>query len=264
MKQKRIYFIVLIIFIIGCLFLIGRHVKEGFDGPSDKALVIVEPRSHKDLARVINNFDSVMPNDWDLYVFHGKSNGAFAAEATEGLSGRTVKLIPLETDNLNADSYNKLFKQESFWNQIDAETIFVFQTDTALCKNTITKLEEFLNYDYIGCSVNNEAFGLNTTPWWGKLAFYGIGGLSIRKKSFTLKCIKDRPVEDKYPEDVFFSECVHNSPNKPESAEVLGRFCTQNTFFQPSFGAHKTTVLKKEHQEPFYRFCPESKFMKED
>ena len=222
------------------------------------AMVIVEPRSDPLLKTAIENFDKVMDKSWDLYVFHGTSNGELSKKATLGLE-RNVHLISLQTDNLTPDTYNELFKKKSFWNKIHAENILVFQIDSALCGNSLHNIKEFMKYGYIGCSVNNTSIGKG---YWGKnVNFYGVGGLSFRKKSFTLKCINDNPnIPKKYPEDVFYSNCVSKSKMRPRKASTLSKFCTQDTYTHKSFGAHKTRRIQNTRRKrQFVKFCPEVK-----
>lgn len=226
-----------------------------------KAIVIVEPRKHKNLEYVIKNFDSLMDPDWDLYVFHGQSAAEFAAAAVQSIQKRDVILLPLQTDNLNADQYNELFKRPEFWNQVNAETILVFQTDVVLCSKSLQSIDRFTKYDYIGCSVDDKKIGFGA--WWTKAHendyFYGIGGMSLRKKSFMLQCIRDNVGIDKaFPEDVFFSNCVARSPNKPESATVINDFCTQNKYVNNSLGAHRISLLNDDDKKRFIQFCPEA------
>jgi hypothetical protein len=220
------------------------------------AMVIVEPRKHPYLKQVCENFDKNMPPDWDLYVVHGNSNATFAKDAVKDIQRHKV-FIPLPVNNLSANTYNKLFKQLSFWNKIKAENILVFQTDASLCANSSFNIKDFMKYDYIGCS-RNYAFK-DKPDWGGKHAdsyFYGIGGLSFRKNSFQKKCIRDHPnIPPYYSEDVFYSNCVANSPNRPKSIRALQNFCSQSHGFK-SFGAHKTKKINKS----FYGFCPEAKF----
>lgn len=254
--------------IIILLYLI--HYSGFLDGLlGTNAMVIVEPRNHKDLQYVCENFDKHMCKSWDLYVFHGKSAGAaaYAKEATANIKGRRVYLIPLETDNLDPDGYNALFKRLDFWDKVKAENILVFQTDAVLCPASEFKIRDFIKYDYIGCGSYAGAIG-NKKEIWGRdyskgNSFYGIGGLSFRKNSFQKQCIKKYPgIAADYPEDVFYSNCVEHSVNKPESAEVLANFCTQDSFSKRSFGAHNTWYMKKEHREPFYAFCPAAEILK--
>jgi hypothetical protein len=255
MKRKDIIkSIIFIIFVVGCLIIINKFTQ------SSNAMVIVEPRAHPLLKGVIENFDKNMDKSWDMYVFHGKSQGAFAKQATASISGRRVYLLPLDTDNLNADGYNSLFKKPSFWNKVHAEHILVFQTDTVLCGKSMNKINNFLKYPYIGCPFDDKRVGDH--PVIENYPFYGIGGLSFRKKSFMMDCIKRHPnVEDTYAEDVFFSKCVKDEGNKENvTVDVLNNFCTQHIYAKDSFGAHKVNVdLKnKIEKKEFYSFCPEA------
>ena len=159
-KDKvRLFYFILVLIILFLIILIYNYYSkkklEGFEGEfklenSSKAIVIVEPRAHKLLKPVIENFDELMDKSWDLYVFYGKSHENYAKESTNKIKGRKVYLLPLETDNLTADEYNALFRQISFWNKVKADNILVFQTDTFLCKGSINKINDFMKFDYIG------------------------------------------------------------------------------------------------------------------
>jgi hypothetical protein len=52
---------------------------------STNAMIIVEPRKHKLLKNVIENFDSIMNSSWDLYVFYGKSHLNFIQDITKDI-----------------------------------------------------------------------------------------------------------------------------------------------------------------------------------
>ena len=245
---------------IGIIVLATIYIAYRYEF-SPNALVIVEPRQHELLKYVIDNFDATIDKSWDLYVFHGKTSQAYAKYATESVKGRKVFLIPLQTDNLNAAQYNELFKSADFWSQVWAENILVFQTDTSICKGSKFKISDFMKYDYIGCAGGKDDYGKGA--YWGgdekKYSFYGVGGLSFRKKSFMNKCIAARPgIKPSYAEDVFFSECLEYFGVKPESAEVLNNFCSQNSFHAESFGAHKTKNMRRDDKKRFHTYCPVS------
>jgi len=269
--NRKMMFELLIIGIISLIIIIGWLYGPGIASmlSGGRAMVIVEPREHKMLKYVCENFDKHMCKSWDLYVFHGKSHKEHAEEAVKQIKDRKIYLISLDKDNFTADDYNITFKSLEFWNQVKAENILVFQTDAVLCPASEYKIEHFTKYDYIGCGSYDGAIG-NSKEVWGKggsvnNSFYGIGGLSFRKNSFQKKCIRDYPnIKATYPEDVFFSNCVENSSNKPRSATDLANFCTQDSFERRSFGAHKTWYMKEGHSESFFDFCPAARAIEKD
>jgi len=252
------------------LYNLKSEINEGFQ--NTKAMIIVEPRAHPLLESVIKNFDENMDISWDLYVFHGKSSGEYATNATKTVR-RNLYLIPLETDNLTADEYNILFKSPDFWSKINAENILVFQTDSALCKNSKLRIERFMKYDYIGCPVDDKGIGKGGfSRYWGNESFYGIGGLSFRKKSFMLSCIQKYPnVSLTQAEDIFYGNCLEHSDNKVESAKVMTEFCTQHTLYDyTSFGVHKTNIdlerwsfIRPIRMKKLYTMCPEAKMLED-
>jgi len=271
MKKQTLNFIKLTlgISIVFCITYL-LYSKVTTTSPDSNAMIIVEPRKHKLLKHVCDNFHKNMDPSWDLYVFHGKNNRAFAELAVADIQGRRIVLVPLDVDNLPTKEYNKLFKEEQFWNKVNAENILVFQTDTALCPKSTYTIYDFIHYDYIGCSAFDGALG-NSKNTWGKhettgeiLQFYGVGGLSFRKKSFMIQCIREKNWPDVYfAEDVFYSECVAKSKNRPLHPSALSTFCTQGNYKHNSFGAHNISWLPKEERKPFCTFCPEAALMLE-
>jgi hypothetical protein len=205
-----------------------------------------------------------MDPSWDMYVFYGSSSRSFAKEATQDITGRKLFLLPLDTDNLTPQQYNELFKKAEFWNRVDAENILVFQTDAVICPASDYKIDQFTKYDYIGCATEHCVKVINGEKPEDDHYFYGVGGLSFRKKSFMMKCIRDNPdVKAAFPEDVFFSNCVAESPNKPIDGYELSRFCSQTSFQKKSWGAHKISRMKDpKEQGDFINYCPLSKITK--
>lgn len=255
--------------------------NEGFQtSPDKKAMIIVEPREHRHLKSVLTNFHKRMDPAWDLYIFHGDSNKSFAEAAASDIideKTRNVFIKSIHKNNLTALEYNALFKDPAFWNEIDAENILIFQTDAVTCKNSTFSIDDFLKYGYIGCSHTPNAFGARADTLWGgpdhwmgkasmqEYPFYGVGGLSLRKKSFILKCIKDMPeYPETFPEDVFYGICVEKPENKhmcPEGSEALMNFCTQgHSNPNKSWGAHRSNDLISK-DDPFYEYCPEAKIL---
>jgi len=204
-----------------------------------------------------------MDPSWDLYVFHGCGPGSasYARRAAKGIgANRNVIFRNLGVGNLNADEYNLLFRQTKFWDQVHAENILVFQTDAAVCKNSNFKIDDFMEYDYIGCARSLHGLGKHGRVWGPDHHYYGIGGLSFRKKSFMMDAIRKYGKADKnIPEDVFFGNCVAKSQNRPMSVDALHNFCAQNFYVSNSWGSHKLEYDFEGPNKPdFQTYCPES------
>lgn len=255
-----VYAIIILVFVS---FLRLRK-KETFQNTLSNAMIIVEPRKHKLLKSVIEKYDEIMDPSWDLYVFHGVSNEIFAKEAINSIKKRSVYLFSLDTDNLTAETYSYLFKQSYFWDLIKAENILVFQSDSILCKKSLNNIYNFLKYDYIGCANSTNDYGdkHNFNGWGVSNSFYGIGGLSFRKKSFITRCINENKANDSSPEDVFYSKCLNNFGNKPESAKILNTFCSQNHYEENSFGAHR--IKHMDNKNIFLEYCSDATLIKDE
>jgi hypothetical protein len=98
--------------------------------------VIVEPRKHKALPYVLENFLNNLSEDWSFIIFHGNLNLEFINNIiTKKLSihKHRIRLINLNVNNLTVEGYNKLFKYcKNFYNYIPTETFLVFQTDSII------------------------------------------------------------------------------------------------------------------------------------
>jgi len=271
-KKILIFLYIIIIISIIYLYLSYKYYRqvEGFESePEPKpqpqpgnAMLIVEPRAHKLLEPVIKNFDEEMDSSWDLYVGHGKSHGEFVKKITDKITKRKVFLINLETDNLTANEYNTLFKDKKIWNKINAENILVFQTDTILCNKSLKKINNFLHFDYIGCPFDDKSIGNINLDYW-KGSFYGIGGLSFRKKSFMIDCINKNPDNNAIAEDVLFSKCVDSISKIKPTADDLNIFCTQYEYHKNSFGTHKVNKDMKTGKDKYYEYCPAAKILED-
>lgn len=241
------------------IFAFSRARREGFAAERGCVLV-VEPRKHENLEAALDAFLGAVPAEYDtLFVYHGKGNGAFAREAAKAWTdaGKRVVFKSLGVDNLDADSYNALFKRKEFWEGIDREKILVVQTDAVPCAASPHRLGEFEKFGYIGSSYGADFPTGRSPDVWGGRGYYGVGGLSFRRKSFCIKCCeRGEKAGDDGAEDVFFSECVADFDYPKPTAADLANFATQNSFDAPSFGAHQINKqLDPKQKDAFFAYC---------
>jgi hypothetical protein len=238
------------------------RTRERFSPGGGGCVAIVEPRKHPRFKETLDLFLARVPGDWSLYVFCGTDNESFARDAAKSWieSGRTVEIANLGVANLSADLYNKLFKTKQFWQRFREETVLVVQTDAVPCASSPIDIGHFAEkgFGYIGCAYGNRV-GKNT--YWDDHSFYGVGGLSLRRKSFALKvCDAFPPGTAPEAEDVAFSDGVDlfaSEYPKPTASDLID-FCAQNAS-RPgrSWGAHQIgRQLPDSEKRAFYEYCP--------
>jgi hypothetical protein len=198
--------------------------------------IIVEPRKHRALLFVLNNFLENLSNDWNIIIFHGNLNLEFINDIINNNLDQykqRISLVNLGVDNLKINEYNDLFIQNrDFYNHIPTETFLVFQTDSMIFKKNSHLINEFLNYDYVGAP----------WPYQPKNGQHvGNGGLSLRKKTKMLE-IMEKETETFFPEDVFFS-CTNKVDLYKPTIEEAKRFSIENIFSEVSFGTHQGWLL---------------------
>lgn len=188
--------------------------------------IIIEPRKHKALAFVLQNFLENLSEDWGFTIFHGQSNKEYILDIIHALPAykhRFQKLVQLNVDNLNQSEYSELFKTKEFYDCIDTDIFLNFQTDALILKEHKDLLNLFLQYDYVGAPWNN--------------TFVGNGGLSLRKKSKMLEILRTVP-KTTSNEDIFF--CTENKtvPMHRPPFELAKLFSVETVFSEISFGIH--------------------------
>lgn len=150
--------------------------------------VIIEPRIHKNLKNVLNNFTSLLPNA-SFTIYHSVLNLQYIQNIIGYSNNFNLVLLP---DNFNRDTYSKLLTSVPFWKNLHGEKILIFQVDSGLRKNNILN---FWNNLYIGApwkkSINNN--------------YVGNGGFSLRDRKEMINICENHS-NNNLPEDVFFSK----------------------------------------------------------
>jgi hypothetical protein len=187
--------------------------------------VIVEPRCHKALRFVLENFFENLSDEWGFIIFHGTENEDYCKNIIHDLkTDHVIKLVNLFVSNLDVDQYNLLFKNLLFYSHIETEMFLVFQTDTMILNKDL--LNEFLEYDFVGAP-------------WAFSGWVGNGGLSLRRKSKMIEIIHSKSsTNDTRNEDMYFCNTQHNIPMLVPTFEEAKRFSVETVFHDTSFGIH--------------------------
>lgn len=240
-KKTILVFLCIFFFIIFLAYLL-TNTKETFTQNKYTA-VIVEPREHKALSLVLNNFLENLSDEWNVIIMHGNKNISYIQNIIQSDLKKYVnriQMINLNVDNLTIADYNQLLISEKFYEYIPTEIFLIFQTDTIICENQKTIINNFLQYDYVGAPwIWNS--NLKDTDKTG-----GNGGLSLRKKSKMLEIIRNCKYNNEN-EDGYFSNSCLNNLNLPTFQEAK-QFSVETVFNEKSFGVHK----------PWHYMSPES------
>ena len=183
--------------------------------------VIIEPRCHAALSYVIDNVASNLPS-WQILIIHGTKNAEFVAaiiEASPFHQRMTAKQYPF--DNLSMHDYNALCVSQPLFEDIPTETFLIFQTDSMIISANREKLNQFLQYDYVGAP-------------WDSPPGVGNGGFSLRKKSVFQSIIRQENYPLNVNEDRHFS---HYTTNKP-SDNAAQEFSIETIFHEAPFACH--------------------------
>ena len=224
------------------LFFFSNNLKQKLD-----VAVIVEPRKDPILIKVLNNYLELLPKNTKIQIFHGTNNEKFIWDNFHNyIKSNKIIMTNLYRKNLTINDYNLLLTSKNFYNKIEGENILIFQMDTCLCSNSKYKIEDFLNYDYVGA------------PWVDNnfINKIGNGGLSFRKKSKILNHINTYHYDPtREPEDKYFS---NSYILKFPSVEKASYFSTEHLFNPYSIGLHKPYELLNNYQKTIIRqTCPE-------
>lgn len=241
-----------------------------------KVAYITEPRKHKALKFVLENFLSILPEEWKFQINHGTENLDYIKRIIDSssiiadvYSKNRLGLYNLNVKNLDHEDESYLSKSEKFWDSIDGDLLLKFECDTMLCPNSEYKISQFEKYDFIGGYWGTQSYPLDE-PYPKSKPMNG--GLSLRNKNMMIYLIKNYLDEyiasgKTYSDDYFFSEYIE----KPITRDVI-TFSIDNGYISPldmkaPFGLHKPwgTTPSKGHgvaYQDIKKVCPEVEELK--
>jgi len=199
------------------------------DKNSKKKSFLVENRILSNLEFTIKNTIYKLGHGWGHIIYCSLQNIDEITHICGQISDQ-IEIRLLTNEITSQNDYNKFMMDITTWEDMQCETIFIYQTDTILFKDNI---DDYMMYDYIG------------SPWGlvehnktikEKLDIdldikYGNGGLCLRNvemcKYFLLNdslgLKKKDPIGgalDNIPEDLYFSTYFHHfSKNMPSIDE---------------------------------------------
>jgi hypothetical protein len=247
---------------------IGIPPKDDVEYADKYAVMMVEPRD-KDLYIILESVEKQLTPEWEFYFFGSDVNEGVVRRWFTKNSKRKLHFFKIPSKFMIGKTnleYSKFLENPWIWKTIKAENILLVQTDAALCDHGKINPKQFTQFPYIGCAYSGE-HGMDS--WWKyknkNTYFYGVGGLSMRKRSFMMSCIKNN-IDDGVgvPEDVFFSTCLGEAVNRPElkpNAKDMHKLCSETNYDKkygrPTFSVHKPGLsMSLEDMKDLRSDCP--------
>ncbi|KAL0941497.1 uncharacterized protein CTRU02_204260 [Colletotrichum truncatum] len=128
-----------------------------------------------------------------------------------------------------------------------ANRILMFQADSILCSQSSKRIEDFLEWDFIGAPIAKK-FGQGYN-----------GGLSIRNPKLFLEIAKQQerqPVRLKVEDQWFYTRLRERDAHLP-SAEVAKTFVVETIYYDEPLGYHQPARWQKGRMEEIKKWCPE-------
>lgn len=229
-------------------------------GPRDPDLraVIVDDRPTPLLRMAVLNMLLMGRRRWGvtLYTALGALERSRALFADLGPWVAVVGLQVGQAEHYDWLIYNQLLKSASFWQQLSAPKLLIFQTDTLLIEPPDPAV---FAYSYVGSpwakgrfisqefpSYDAEMEAL--PPVWLTRRFCdtvpeglhnGNGGLSVRDRELMVRICTEEAAESppEEPEDIFFARNLARYDPAPPPPMMVDRFSCE-TAYRPSAGAH--------------------------
>ncbi|KAL8635013.1 MAG: hypothetical protein Q9228_007454 [Teloschistes exilis] len=225
-----------------------------------KIATIMENRPLANLIPIILAFSSVLGQGWPLRIFHSAQNVRLlkSSPAIQRMieSGHlTLQELPRTLDFDSHEPVSAFLATPWLWERLaPAKHVLMFQTDSILCSNSQRRVDDFLDYDFIGAPINlTEGKTYN-------------GGLSIRNRDTVLEVLKrfNRQEGGEF-EDQWFTQRMREMPPKPDgkpfanlpSLEIAKQFAVETIWHEKPFGMHQVSRWHPEELERLNAWCPE-------
>ncbi|KAH7336072.1 hypothetical protein BKA65DRAFT_527027 [Rhexocercosporidium sp. MPI-PUGE-AT-0058] len=148
---------------------------------------IIEDRPLSNLAPLLLHFSSVLGPTWPIVLFTSENNLlnqsiSFQRAVSEGRI--SIRSLPLDVHFENHRAVSELLTAPWLWKQLaPAGHVLLFQADSILCANSDKRVDDYLQYDFVGAPIEVPAQGDD-----GHGEGFN-GGLSLRNRTMILDIV---------------------------------------------------------------------------
>jgi hypothetical protein len=214
---------------------------------------------------VMGNLLAHLPDDWALQVYHSQENSKWLHESFLGPcihSGKVILTNIGRPNGLNTEMGVSVFwASPEAWKLAKAEKVLIAQPDAVVCSSPPVKLENFIQYDYVGApwSFSNRIFMSSIL----RLLIYGPiqggnGGFSLRSRSKMIEALEKFQWRGEN-EDIHFVQCLERMEGvRLAPFHVAKSFAVEAIFYKTPWAVHKINAhLKGEELKFLLKACPD-------
>lgn len=202
-----------------------------------KAVVFLEDERSFWIKALLQNYASQLDDSWNFYWVGTDKNLRFMVDLLNDMGWkiglrRIQDIIPEIPQQMDANSFNTVFKDKRWWSAFSEEHILTAQLDTLLLNPF---KDEWLRFDMIGALCNVNTYN---------------GGLCLRNRKMMLECLDNMDMQDirfsPAAEDVFFTTALRHIGGNLPTREEAAAFAIENfmpnvaEFCSTPFGIHGT------------------------
>jgi hypothetical protein len=255
----------------------SETVQQAFSSPkhpsAKNVAVIIEDRPLAIISPLLLHFSSVLGPSWPIvYYTREVSNANSSAWQRAVEDGRIeIRQIPDGVQFTQHASVSEFLTSPWLWEQLaPAGHVLMFQTDSIVCSNSPARMDDFLQYDFIGAPIdvpknpaNGHGEGFN-------------GGFSLRNRAMMLDIISKHSWKgEKESGEISQEGCVttkpclkfedqwfyHKMKDMPEARlptkEVAMKFAVETVWYDKPFAFHQVERWNKDKLGDVTEWCPE-------
>jgi predicted cupin superfamily sugar epimerase len=248
--------------------------------PPTNVAVIIEDRPLSNLASLILYFSSILGPSWPIKLFttggSGPDSPAFRRAVEDGRIA--VHNLPDGVRFNEHRAVTEFLTKPWFWEQLaPAGHVFMFQADSIICANSQLRVEDFLEYDFVGAPIDVPA-----DPSSGHGEGYN-GGLSLRNRTMMLDivkkfswqaeldegkislegCVTQRPCL-KFEDQWFYHKMKEMPEAKLPAKEVAATFAVETVWYDTPLAYHQVERWNSGRMNQVAEWCPEYKMATTD
>ena len=206
-------------------------------GQAPLSLVLIETRKSHSRAVQISVEALLRKIDAPLALICGHDNVKDICEIMQSTNCKEYKILLVDEGIKSAIDYNEFLMSFDFWKSIyETGKILVFQSDSSICQKSNYRINDFMDFDYIGGQWKvKRPCGLEV--------YGGSGGFSLRDRKLSIQALQlfgDVPWQ--FGEDGFYGFFIDTLGGVVAREEEIDRFCSEKHWKEGCFAIHKLRI----------------------